>query len=42
MEIQLPKYFKYTVILLGLVLLIWFVQTFKSILVPVCFAGLFA
>lgn len=42
MEIQLPKYFKYTVILLGLVLLIWFLQTFKSILVPVCFSVLFA
>ncbi len=42
MEIQLPKYFKYTVILLGLVLLIWFLQTFKSVLVPVCFSGLFA
>jgi predicted PurR-regulated permease PerM len=42
MEIQLPKYFKYTIILLGLVLLIWFLQTFKSILVPVCFSGLFA
>jgi len=42
MEISLPKYFKYTIILLGLVLLIWFLQTFKSILVPICFASLFA
>ncbi|RDC63037.1 AI-2E family transporter [Adhaeribacter pallidiroseus] len=42
MEINFPKYFKYTIILLGLVLLIWFLQTFKSILVPICFSGLFA
>ncbi|QNF35038.1 AI-2E family transporter [Adhaeribacter swui] len=42
MEISFPKYFKYTIILLGLVLLIWFLQTFKSILVPICFSGLFA
>ena len=42
MEIQFPKYFKYTIILLGLILLIWLLQTFKSILVPVCFASLFA
>ncbi|MDQ3290256.1 MAG: AI-2E family transporter [Bacteroidota bacterium] len=42
MEITLPKYFKYTIILLGLILLIWVLQTFKSILVPICFASLFA
>ncbi|QHL86307.1 AI-2E family transporter [Nibribacter ruber] len=42
MEIKLPAYFKYTVILLGLFLLLYFMQTFKSILIPLSFAGLFA
>ena len=42
MEIQLPKYFKYTVILLGLLLLIWFLQTFKSVLMPLAFGILFS
>lgn len=42
MDFELPKYIKYTFILLGLVLLIWFLQTFKSILVPICFSSLFA
>ncbi|GAA4297573.1 AI-2E family transporter [Nibribacter koreensis] len=42
MEIKLPSYFKYTVILLGLFLLLYFMQTFKSVLIPLSFAGLFA
>ncbi|WP_066510887.1 AI-2E family transporter [Rufibacter sp. DG15C] len=42
MELKLPSYFKYTVILLGLFLLLYFMQTFKSILIPLSFAGLFA
>lgn len=42
MEIELPKYFKYTIILLGLLLLIWFLQTFKSILMPLAFGVLFS
>ncbi|WP_018478090.1 AI-2E family transporter [Pontibacter roseus] len=42
MEIKLPGYFKYVVILLGLILLIWILQTFKSVLMPLVFALLFA
>ncbi|NEM97909.1 AI-2E family transporter [Pontibacter sp. BT327] len=42
MEIKLPSYFKYTVILLGIILLIWLLQMFKSVLVPFAFAVLFA
>ncbi|WP_205504559.1 AI-2E family transporter [Rufibacter psychrotolerans] len=42
MEIQLPSYFKYTVILLGLYLLLHFLQTFSPVLIPICFAALFA
>lgn len=42
MEIQFPKYFKYTIILLGLLLLIWFLQTFKPILMPLVFGILFS
>ncbi|RNI27614.1 AI-2E family transporter [Rufibacter immobilis] len=42
MEIKLPSYFKYTVILLGLFLLLHFLQTFSPVLIPICFAGLFA
>ncbi|WP_439883208.1 AI-2E family transporter [Pontibacter sp. MBLB2868] len=42
MEIKLPKYFKLVVILLGIILLIWLLQTFQSVLVPLCFASLFA
>lgn len=42
MEIKLPAYFKYTVIILGIILLIWLMQMFKSVLVPLAFAMLFA
>ncbi|RNI26526.1 AI-2E family transporter [Rufibacter latericius] len=42
MEIKLPSYFKYTVILLGLYLLLHFLQTFSPVLIPICFASLFA
>ena len=42
MEIKLPVYLKYTIILLGIILLIWLMQMFKSVLVPLSFAMLFA
>ncbi|HEY4652442.1 MAG TPA: AI-2E family transporter [Pontibacter sp.] len=42
MEIKLPSYFKYTVILLGIILLIWLLQAFKSVLMPLAFGMLFA
>ncbi|MHC2991886.1 hypothetical protein OB13_09920 [Pontibacter sp. HJ8] len=42
MEIKLPRYFKYVVILLGLFLLFWILQTFKAVLMPLVFALLFA
>ena len=42
MELKLPLYFKYTIILLGLILLIYLLQLFQSILVPICFSCLFA
>jgi len=42
MEIKLPGYFKLVIILLGLFLLIWILQTFKAILMPLAFALLFA
>ncbi|MBJ6117955.1 AI-2E family transporter [Pontibacter sp. BT310] len=42
MEIKLPDYLKYTIIILGIILLIWLMQMFKSVLVPFAFAMLFA
>jgi len=42
MELKLPDYFRYTVIMLGLILLLYLLQTFQSILVPLCFSLLFA
>ncbi|WP_207430502.1 AI-2E family transporter [Sabulibacter ruber] len=42
MELKLPSYFKYTVILLGLFLLLHFLQTFSPVLIPISFAALFA
>lgn len=42
MEIKLPKYFKFTIVLLGLTLLILGLQTFKPILMPLAFALLFS
>jgi predicted PurR-regulated permease PerM len=42
MEIKLPRYFKYVIILLGLFLFIWLLQSFKAILMPLVFALLFA
>ncbi|RIJ42115.1 AI-2E family transporter [Pontibacter oryzae] len=42
MEIKLPPYFKYTIILLGLTLLIFGLITFKPILMPLAFGLLFA
>lgn len=42
MEIKLPAYFKVVILLLGVVLSVWFLQLFKSILVPLGFSLLFA
>ncbi|GAB2536426.1 AI-2E family transporter [Rufibacter soli] len=42
MEIKLPAYLKYTVILLCLFLLLHFLQLFSAVLIPLCFATLFA
>lgn len=42
MEIKLPKYFKFTIILLALALLILGLQVFKPILMPLAFAVLFS
>ncbi|WP_187262339.1 AI-2E family transporter [Pontibacter beigongshangensis] len=42
MEIKLPRYFKYILVMLGIILLIWLLQMFKSVLMPMAFALLFA
>ncbi|MCC9136106.1 AI-2E family transporter [Pontibacter silvestris] len=42
MEIKLPNYLKYILILLGVYLLIWLLQAFQSLLVPLAFSLLFA
>ncbi|MBA9078696.1 AI-2E family transporter [Rufibacter quisquiliarum] len=42
MEIKLPNYVRYVVILIGLYLLLFFLQSFSSILIPICFSALFA
>ena len=42
MELKLPKYLKFILALLGIVLLIGLLQTLKSVLVPLAFALLFA
>lgn len=42
MEIKLPSYFKYTIILIGLGLLILGLQIFKPILMPLAFGLLFS
>jgi predicted PurR-regulated permease PerM len=42
MELKLPAYLKFTFLLIGLALTIWFLQTFKPVLVPIIFSGLFA
>lgn len=42
MEIRLPKYFKFTLIFLGIFLLVWFLQSFRPVLIPLAFAALFA
>ncbi|RAU83423.1 AI-2E family transporter [Pontibacter arcticus] len=42
MEIKLPTYLKCIAILMGLLLLIYFMQLFKAVLVPLAFAMLFA
>ncbi|MFD2515467.1 AI-2E family transporter [Pontibacter locisalis] len=42
MEIKLPQYFKFVIIILGIILLVWLLQAFKSVLVPLAFALLFS
>ncbi|GEO03675.1 AI-2E family transporter [Adhaeribacter aerolatus] len=42
MELKLPNYLKYTIILLGLILLLYLLQMFQSFLVPILFSVLFA
>ncbi|KAA5547710.1 AI-2E family transporter [Adhaeribacter rhizoryzae] len=42
MELKLPDYLKYTIILLGLILLLYLLQMFQSFLVPILFSMLFA
>lgn len=42
MEIKLPNYFKAVLVLLGIILLIWLLQAFKSVLVPLAFSLLIA
>lgn len=42
MELKLPTYLKYVILLIGLALTIWFLQLFKSVLVPILFAALFS
>lgn len=42
MELKLPGYLKYTLILLGLFLLLHLLERFQGFLVPVCFSLLFA
>jgi predicted PurR-regulated permease PerM len=42
MELKLPGYLKYTLVLLGLILLLYLLQMFRGLLVPLCFSMLFA
>jgi predicted PurR-regulated permease PerM len=42
MEFKIPNYLKYTIILLGLILLLYLLQLFQGFLVPICFSMLFA
>ncbi|MDB5260736.1 MAG: hypothetical protein JWQ14_17 [Adhaeribacter sp.] len=42
MELKLPDYLKHTIILLGLILLLYLLQMFQSFLIPILFSGLFA
>jgi predicted PurR-regulated permease PerM len=42
MELKLPSYLKYTLVLLGLILLLYLLQLFQGFLVPVIFSVLFA
>lgn len=42
MELKLPGYLRYVFLLIGLALSIWFLQLFKSVLVPILFSALFA
>ncbi|CAN5904802.1 AI-2E family transporter [soil metagenome] len=42
MEISLPKYLKITIILLGVFLCLWFLQSFRPVFIPLAFAALFA
>ncbi len=42
MELKLPAYLRYVFLLIGLALTIWFLQSFKSVLVPILFSSLFS
>lgn len=42
MELKLPGYLRYVILLIGLALSIWFLQTFKAVLVPILFSALFS
>jgi predicted PurR-regulated permease PerM len=42
MEFKIPNYLKYTIILLGIILLLYLLQLFQGFLVPICFSMLFA
>lgn len=42
MELKIPGYLRYTILLLGLLLVIYFLQAFQSFLVPIFFSILFA
>jgi predicted PurR-regulated permease PerM len=40
MELKLPGYLRYVILLIGLALTIWFLQLFKPVLVPILFSAL--
>jgi predicted PurR-regulated permease PerM len=42
MEFKIPNYLRYTIILLGLILMLYLLQLFQGFLVPICFSLLFA
>lgn len=42
MEFKIPNYLRYTIILFGLILLLYLLQLFRGFLVPICFSMLFA
>src|SRR6478609_1699549 len=42
MQIKLPAYLRYVVLLTGLALTVWLMQSFKPVLVPILFSALFS